>query len=203
MSCRVKASLSIKGMFITFNTGYLLVLYRDGSLAEAIQNPFFTQNGTSYFGEYDSGPMLDGEGHIFTFTDNYKIGDSLPIAAFALNNDRPLWRTSYSYTGQPAVHGGRVYAVRSSSTIVDMIDVSTGLVAGSIDVGGTGNLVSNVVISDSHLFVSSPTTTFAVDLSKSNFPVVWKTSFGGDLAITPDGYLIISTATGLHAVKLK
>jgi hypothetical protein len=187
-----------------FNAGYLVVLHRnDGSLAEAMKNPFFSQNGTSYFGEYDGAPMLDGNGRIFTFTDNYKTGDSLPIAAFALNNDKPLWRTGYSYTNQPAVHGGRIYAVRSSSTIVDVIDVSTGLVAASIDVGGTGNLTSNVVVSDSHLFVSSATTTFAVDLSKSNFPVVWKTSFGGDLAVTPDGYLIISTATGLHAVKLK
>jgi outer membrane protein assembly factor BamB len=187
-----------------FNSGYLVVLHRkDGSLAEAIQNPFFSQNGISYFGEYDGAPMLDGNDHIFTFTDNYKTGDSLPIAAFALNNDKPLWRTSYSYTGQPAVHGGRLYAVRSSSTTVDVINVSTGLSAGSISVGGTGNLTSNVVVSDSHLFVSSATTTFAIDLSKSNFPVVWKTSFGGDLAITPDGYLIISTATGLHAVKLK
>jgi len=187
-----------------FMGGWLLVLDRkDGSLAEAIQNPFFSQNGLSYSGEYDGAPMLDGNGRIFTYTDNYKIGDSLPIAAFALNNDKPLWRTGYSYVGQPAVHNGRLYAARSSSTIVDVIDVSTGLAIGSINVGGTGNLTSNVIVSDSHLFVSSATTTFAVDLSKSNFPVVWKTSYGGDLAITPDGYLIISTATGLHAVKLK
>jgi hypothetical protein len=186
-----------------FRAGSLSVLTRNGTLVESIQNPFFSQNFISYFGEYDGAPMLDGNGHIFTYTDNYLIGKSLPIAAFALNNDKPLWRTSYSYTGQPAVHGGRLYAVRSSSTIVDLIDVSTGLVAGSIDVGGTGNLTSNVVVSNSHLFVSSATTTFAVDLSKSNFPVAWKTSFGGNLAITPDGYLIISTTTGLHAVKLK
>ncbi|MGN6374292.1 MAG: outer membrane protein assembly factor BamB family protein, partial [Sphingomonas sp.] len=124
-----------------FNVGYVVVLYRtDGSLAEAIKNPFFSGNGTSYFGDYDGAPILDGNGHIFTFTDNYKVGDSLPIAAFALNNDKPLWRTGYSYTGQPAVHGSQLYAVRSSSTVVDIIDTSTGLVAGSIDVGGTGNL---------------------------------------------------------------
>jgi len=86
---------------------------------------------------------------------------------------------------------------------VDLIDTSTGLLATSIDVGGNSNLTSNVIVSDSHLFVSSSTTTFAVDLTKSNFPVVWKTSFGGSLAITPDGYLIISATTGLHAVKLK
>ena len=186
-----------------FNAGNLLILFRDGYLAQAITNPFFSNNGISYFGEYQGAPMLDGAGHVFTFTDNRRSDQSLPIAAFALNNDKPLWRTGYSYTGEPAVHGGRIYAIRSASTIVDMIDVSTGLLAGSIDIGGTENLASNVVVSDSHLFVSSATTTFAVDLSKNNFPVVWQTSSGGALAIAPDGYLIISTTTGLHAVKLK
>lgn len=185
-----------------FQGGSLMVLYRNGTLAKFIQNPFFSRNGISYFGEYDGAPMLDGSGHIFTFTDNYTKGDALPIAAFALNNDRPLWRTGYSYTAQPAVHGNRLYAVRSASTIVDMIDVSTGLLAGSIDVGGAGPLKSNVVLTDSHLFVSSATTTFAVDLSNSSFPVVWTTAYGGNLAVTPDGYLIISTPTALHAVKL-
>jgi hypothetical protein len=58
------------------------------------------------------------------------------------------------------------------------------------------------VISDSHLFVASAATTFAVDLGGAAYPVAWKTSYGGNLAITPDGYLIIATKTGLHAVKL-
>ncbi|MGN6620107.1 MAG: outer membrane protein assembly factor BamB family protein [Sphingomonas sp.] len=186
-----------------FKGGAVYILSRSGVLEQSIQNPLFSHNGLSYSGDYDGAPILDGAGRIFTYTDNFQIGDSLPIAAFALNNDKPLWRTGYSYTGQPAVHGNRLYAIRSSSTIVDLIDVSTGLLAGSINVGGTGNLTSNVVVTNGHLFVSSANTTFAVDLTKSNFPVVWKTSYGGDLAITPDGYLIISTATGLHAVKLK
>ena len=185
-----------------FNAGVLVVLNRgDGTLAQAIRNPFFTRNGISYSGGYVGAPML-ADGRIVTFTDNYNIGDALPLAAFALNNDRPLWRSSYSYTGQPAAHGGRLYAVRSSSTIVDVIDATTGLVSASINVGGSENLKSNVVISDSHLFVASAATTFAVDLGGAAYTVAWKTSYGGNLAITPDGYLIIAAKTGLHGVKL-
>lgn len=185
-----------------FNAGALVVLNRtDGTLAQAIRNPFFTRTGISYSGSYVGAPMLD-EGRIVTFTDNYGVGDALPLAAFALNNERPIWRSSYSYTGQPAAHGSKVYAVRSSSTIVDVIDATTGLVSASINVGGSENLKSNVVVSDSHLFVASATTTFAVDLGDAAYPVAWKTSYGGNLAITPDGYLIISTKAGLHAVKL-
>jgi hypothetical protein len=186
-----------------FQAGSIVVLKRDGSLAKFIQNPFFTRNFISYYGEYVGAPMLDSAGRIYVFTDNRQRGDALPIAAFSLFADKPLWRTGFSYVGDPAVRGDRLYGVRSSSTIVDLVDTSTGLVAASINVGGNSNLTSNVIVSDSHLFVSSPTTTFAVDLTKSDFPVVWKTSFGGALAITPEGYLIISTTTGLHAVKLK
>jgi hypothetical protein len=59
------------------------------------------------------------------------------------------------------------------------------------------------VVSDSHLFVASANTTYAVEFGKGDFSVVWKTSFGGALAVTPEGYLVISAATGLHAVKLR
>ncbi|WP_193378580.1 outer membrane protein assembly factor BamB family protein [Sphingomonas sp. Mn802worker] len=186
-----------------FKGGSLGILSRTGKLLKSIQNSFFTQNGLSYFGEYDGAPILDGKGRIFTFTDNYSIGKALPIAAFSYDSERPLWRSGLSYTGQAAVRGDRLYAVRSASTIVDLIDTASGAITASIDVGGNANLSSNVVVSDSHLFVSSATTTFAVDLTKSDYPTMWKTSFGGSLAITPDGYLIIATSTGLHAVKLR
>ena len=187
-----------------FKAGALNVLARrDGALVQSIQNPFFSKNGLSYYGAYIGAPVLDGNGRIFTFSDNYSGEEALPIAAFSIKSDKPLWRTSHAYTGQPAVRGNRLYAVRSSSTTVDIIDVSTGLVTGSMDVGGASNITSNVVVTDSHLFVASATTTFAVDVTKSNFPVVWSTSFGGRLAVTPDNYLVISTLNGLRAVRLK
>lgn len=186
-----------------FQAGSIMVLWRNGALAKFIQNPFFTKTGLSYSGEYASAPILDKNGHIFVFTDNYATGDALPIAAFSIFNEKPLWRSGYSYTGQPAVRNDRLYAIRSSSRIVDVIDTSTGLLAGSINVGGSDNLTSNVVVSDSHLFVASATTTFSIDLTKNGFPVVWSTPFGGVLAVTPDNYLIISTATAIHAVKLQ
>ncbi|QXT37903.1 PQQ-binding-like beta-propeller repeat protein [Sphingomonas sanguinis] len=197
-------SVAVDQRYVYFyRVGTLSVLDRSGTPLKSIQNPFFTKSFLSYSGSYVGGPMLDGMGRIFVFTDNYDPSKSLPIAAFGLNEDKPLWRSSYSYTGQPALRGGIIYAARSASTIIDMIDTATGAVSKSIDVGGSDNLTSNVVVSDSHLFVASANTTFAIDLGNSNFPVVWKTSYGGNLALTPDGYIIISTKTGLHAAKLK
>jgi hypothetical protein len=65
-----------------FQGGAIVALKRGGSLAKFIQNPFFSKNGISYFGKYVGAPMLDGNGRIFTFTDNRSIGQALPIAAF-------------------------------------------------------------------------------------------------------------------------
>lgn len=186
-----------------FKGGSLAILSRTGKLLKAIQNPFFSKNGLSYSGEYVGAPILDGNGRIFTFTDNYSRGNSLPIAAFSYDSERPVWRSGLSYSGQAAVRGNRLYAVRSNSTIVDLLDTATGAIIASIDVGGSTNLSSNVIVSDSHLFVASANTTYAIDLTKGDFATMWKTNFGGSLALTPDGYLIISTATGLHAVKLR
>ena len=185
-----------------FSASYLIIAKRDGGFARAIANPFFSNTGISYFGEYVGAPMLDGKGHIFVFADNRSAGQSRPIVAFSFFSDKPIWRSGYSYAGHPAVRSDRVYAVRSASTIVDVIDVSNGLLVNSIDVGGAEDLSSNVVVSDSHIFVSSAKTTFAIDTGKTGFPVVWKTSFGGSLAVTPDGFLMISAPIGLHAVKL-
>jgi hypothetical protein len=192
-----------------FNAGSLFVLQRDGQLIKSITNQFFSKNGLSYFGEYDGAPILDGNGHIFTFTDNYVDdstyplnGTALPIAGFSLASDNAVWRSSHSYVGQPAVHGNKLYAVRASSTIVDALDVDTGLIVASVDVGGSDNLTSNVVLTDSHMFVSSNKTVFAISLNNTNLPVVWTSPFGGRIAITPEDYLIVTTFTGIHAVKL-
>lgn len=186
-----------------FKAGSLLILSRSGKVLQAIENPFFTKNFISYSGEYVGAPMLDGAGHIFTFSENYSAGQALPIVSFALNNNKPLWRTSYSYTGQPATRNGFIYAIRSASAIIDMIDVSTGLVAKSMQVSDADNLTSNIIVSDSHIFVANAKATFAIDMGNANAPIAWKTSFGGNLALTPDGYLVISTKTAIHAVKLR
>ncbi len=62
--------------------------------------------------------------------------------------------------------------------------------------------MSNVIVTGSHLFVASDTTTFAVDLQQSTYPVVWSAPKGGALAITPDNLLVVSAQDGLAAFRL-
>ncbi|MBV9931565.1 MAG: PQQ-binding-like beta-propeller repeat protein [Alphaproteobacteria bacterium] len=187
-----------------FGGGNLFALARDtGAIAYKIRNPYFTEFGLSYFGSYRGAPILGSNGRIFTFSDNRVATTPLPLLAFSLSSAAPLWRTSATYVGHPALRDETLFAIRANSAIVDLINTADGTVRGSIDLGSANApLVSNVIVTGSHLFVASDTTTYAVDLQQPNFPVVWSAPKGGALAITPDNLLTVSARDGLFAYRL-
>lgn len=199
-------SVAVDSKFVYFFTaGRLFALSRtNGSIAHAIDNPFFSRAGVSYFGTYVGAPMLDGTGRVFTFSDNRGGGQALPLVAFSINSDSVLWRTSRSYVGDPALRAGKLYAIRANSAIVDLIDAADGTVTASIDLGtDKGILTNNLVLTESHLFVSSDNATYAIDLQQPTYPVVWSTQHGGSLAITPDNLLVVTQkAGGIYGYRL-
>lgn len=190
-----------------FGGGNLFALARaTGAVAKKIRNPYFTLFGYSYFGSYNGGPILDGTGRIITFSDQFSLtttGPGIRLTAFSLASDTPLWRTTRAYTGNPAVRLDRMFAARGDNATIDIIDVQDGSVVASIDLGGDkGTLSSNIVVTGSHLFVSNGTSTFAIDLQASTYPIVWTAPKGGSLAITPDNYLIVTGNSEVTAYKL-
>ncbi len=195
-------SVAADGKFVYFfSAGSLFALSRTtGAIVHAIQNPFVSSGGpNSYYG----GPILDGTGRVFTFSDYRAKGQVLPLVAFSINSDSVLWHSSRSYAGEPALRDGKLYAIRANSAVVDIIDTTNGSVTASIDLGADkGILTSNVVVTGSHLFVASDTTTYAVDLEQSGNPTVWSAPHGGPLAITPDNLLVVSASGGIYAYRL-
>lgn len=187
-----------------FGGGNLFALSRaTGSVVARIRNPHFTMFGLSYFGTYAGGPLLDGAGRVITFTSNRGTQESLPLVAFSIANATTAWRSARAYLGHPAMRQGMIYAIRGGSAIVDIIDPASGSVTASIDLGSDkGQLVGNIILTNSHMFVASETATYAVDLAQANTPVVWSAPQSGALAITPDNLLTISSTSALHAYKL-
>lgn len=103
----------------------------------------------------------------------------------------------------PSFKDGKLYAIRSNSAVVDVIDVTDGSITASIPMtSGDDSLTSNVVLTEGHMFVATNNTTYAIDLKKGGYPVVWSAPQGGSLAITPDNQLIIASTTGLYAYSL-
>lgn len=198
-------SVAVDAQYVYFyRADALIVLNRlSGALVSKIADPFFSREGLSYSGTYAGAPVLDGAGRIFTFSDNRYQNQPAPLIAFAIGQPTYLWRTNVSYINQPALRGGRLYAPRADSTFVDVIDTASGSVVASMNVGtGKPNLTSNVIVTESHIFVGSDSETYAIDLNAAGNPVVWTAAQGGDLAITPDNLLVISGNSGLSAYKL-
>jgi len=187
-----------------FGGGNLFALNRNsGTIAHKIRNPYFTKFGLSYFGGYRGAPILGRNGRIFTFTDNRSPNYADSLIAFSLSSATPLWRSAATYFGHPALRDDTLFAIRSDGRTIDMINAATGAVSGSIDLGSSrGSLMSNIVVTGSHLFVANATATYAIDLQQSTYPVVWSAAQGGALAITPDNMLVISAGNGVYAYKL-
>lgn len=187
-----------------FGGGNLFALNRNGgTIAHKIRNPYFTSFGISYHGSYRGAPILGRNGRIITFTDNRGPQSPLALMAFSLSSTTPVWRSAATYLGHPALRDDTLFAIRSDGRTIDMINAGTGTVSGSIDLGSSrGSLVSNIIVTGSHLFVASATATYAIDLQQSTYPVVWTAAQGGALAITPDNMLVISAGTGVYAYKL-
>lgn len=187
-----------------FGGGNLFALARaTGAIAKKIRNPYFSMFGLSYFGGYEGGPILGPGGRIVTFTDHNSGGVSVPLMANSIASDTPLWRTNRSYVGIPALRIDRLFAARGDNATIDVIDIANGSVLTSVDLGGDkGTLRSNIVVTGSHLFVSNGSSTFALDLQATGYPLVWTVPKGGSLAITPENYLIVAGQTEITAYKL-
>lgn len=187
-----------------FSGGNLFALNRNsGTIAYKIRNPYFRGFGLGFRGVYRGAPILGRNGRIITF-----VNDRIPqyadaLIAFSLSSATPLWRSAATYLGQPALRDDTLFAIRADGRTIDMINMIDGTVSGSIDLGSSrGSLVSNIVVTGSHLFVASDTATYAIDLQQSTYPVVWTAAQGGTLAITPDSMLVISASNGVYAYKL-
>ena len=187
-----------------FGGGNLFALSRaTGAITHTIRNPYFSKFGMSYHGVYRGAPIIAPNGRIVTFTDNRQASQAMPLMAFSLSSTIPVWRSSASYVGHPALRDTTLYAIQAGSARIDRLSSEDGSVIGTIDLGqGRGDLDSNIIVTGSHLFVASATATYAIDLRQADFPVVWTAPKGGALAITPDNMLVISATDGIYAYRL-
>lgn len=60
-------------------------------------------------------------------------------------------------------------------------------------------LSTNVVVTDSHLFVGNDTTTYAIGLASRSLE--WSAEYGGQLAVTGN-HLVVSNGAAVHAFAL-
>lgn len=183
------------GMAYVFSDKRLYALNTsDGSVAYDILD-----EETSVFSSVAMTPVV-GAGKAF-------VVKSLRVVAFDLGTRTRAWTRSVGMGSatQPALGNGVLYVVNGSNRL-EALDPATGTLLWQAPyraIDASKDYFSRVIVSNNLAFVAGSKTTVAIDLATHQ--VVWTYPLGGELAISDQGVLYItSTMTGrVDAINLR
>jgi outer membrane protein assembly factor BamB len=161
--------------------GLLSVVDRiSGEVSHTIVDPNFDWHGWSM----DLAPVLGGAGDIVVIHGGR-------LVSFDLQTRSIRYELTGTFRGQPTVAAGVVYAVNASGIVA--VDQETGNQLWAWNSAGA-QLRSNLVVTDTHLFVASTDDLFAVELLSHDD--VWTYPVGGHLSLS-DEILYVASSNGL------
>lgn len=196
------------------NAHSLVVIDRlTGTELARISDPAGNANGYSYHGA----PMLGSRGNVIAFAGGAFSGrasanaehyEQRKLSSFDIAGKKHEWSTADAYLTAPAVGRGVIYAARNNPMALDALDEATGKRLWTWTASGTNDTSfhRNVVLTRTHLFVSTNSNVYAIDLSTRQS--VWSYPAPGMLAISADRTLYIATGAResdgrLVAIRLK
>jgi hypothetical protein len=153
---------------------------KTGKMAWAIEDPDFDWNGWSM----NLSPLLGDATDVLAIHDGRLISFDL-----GLHNVR--WVLDSSFSGQPSVARNRIYAVDGTRVVV--LDEPTGAELWGWQ-PASGTPIGRLIVTDTHLLVSTDTEVHAVDLETHES--VWSYAASGHLALA-DGNLYVASETGV------
>lgn len=163
-------------------TPALYVLDRaTGAQAYRIDDPNFSWSGWSM----NLAPVLGGANDVLAIQNRRLI-------SFDLANRNIRWEISRSFSGQPSVAGGVIYAIDGG--VLTALNETTGQTVWTWGSGLSGTLI----ITKSHVLVGSTSTTYAVDLATHQ--ATWSYGAGGQLALSQNTLYIANSSGTLTAL---
>jgi len=152
-----------------------------GELAFWIPDDEFDWNGWSM----NLAPVLGGRDDVIAIHDRRLI-------SFDVAGRRIGWQRASAFSGQPAVRDGVIYAVDGGALAA--VDQTTGADLWRWSAPTADPLVGQIVVTDTHLFVRTATTTYAIEiLSRA---AQWSYPRAGNLALGNET-LYIAQADGM------
>ena len=133
-------------------------------------------------------PVLTDDNSIFVIQGGRLI-------KFDLNLREINWENKSNYSGQPSYSNGTVYAINSGA--LSAADSNTGEVLWLLEVP-SGNLTGNIIVTDTHVLVSSSSTTYAVDLNTHE--EIWSYPVSGHLSLGENALYIATSNGNLHCI---
>lgn len=159
----------------------------DGSLAYSIGERY------PYSTYFISRPV------VLTDTAQAIVGDG-NLAAFDLKTRTRSWIVDGASIGAPAYGNGAIYALGTNGKAFAARSPATGALLWEVTLDDAN--YTDIVVTRNLAFVSSETTTQAIDLATRK--VVWTYPLGGSMAISARGVLYILTSSGaLAAINLR
>ncbi|HEY2775054.1 MAG TPA: PQQ-binding-like beta-propeller repeat protein [Candidatus Binatia bacterium] len=157
-----------------------------GTPAYTIVDPNFRWDGWTM----GPAPVLDGQGGAFTIHDGR-------LTKWDLKGQAIAWQLFSTFSGEPAVHGGVVYAIDAGTFAA--YDRKTGERQWAVEIPND-NLGGNIVVTQTHAFVSGAKAVYCIDLDAKSS--IWSWPSPGALAIA-EGTLYIAGVDGVvHAIGL-
>lgn len=174
-----------------------------GTLKTNISDPTFT----NYIYEIGGSAVLGAANSVFAAAyGNSSFGNSL--VHFNLLSNTVDWTIKGNYPSTPAYDSGIIYAANNNPLRVEARSEVDGTLIWSWTPPASGDtrFVSEVLLTQNTVIVSTNLSTYAIDLSTHH--VVWSYPTAGNLALSPNGILYIegyganSTTTTLTAINV-
>ncbi len=173
------------------------------STPDNILRVFDAANGSAAYsiGEpYPYSTSFSSSAVVLTDTQQAIVGGG-NLTAFDLNGHKRSWIQNAGATGTPAYGNGTIYALGANGGSLEARAPATGNLLWSVAIP-EGGYYTNVIVTRNLAFVSSGSSTKAIDLAAKK--IVWTYPMGGSLAISARGVLYVLNASSvLAAVNLR
>jgi outer membrane protein assembly factor BamB len=190
------------GSQVLYYSGSTLEIFdrASGASTATVVDP--TTNLAGY--SYHAAPMLGGRNNVVAFSGgsfsgrasaNVEHFDERQLVSFNLGTRSFEWASPNKYLTQPAVADGVIYAGGSNPLTLDALDEVSGKVLWRWrGTGADNSFHRNLIVTKSHLFVSTDRAVYAIDLKTHQ--AVWSYPMPGMLALsasTPTRVLYVAT----------
>ena len=168
-----------------YSPGLYVMNRTTGSLAFTISDPKFDWNGWSMH----EAPVIGSSNDILAIHDGRLI-------KFDLTAHNIQWEVDRSFQGQLSLANGVIYA--NDGGTLEAWSETTGQLLWSWFPPGD-SITGNIVVTDSHVFTTTSSHIFAIDLASHH--ATWKQSGTGDLALN-DGILYVVNGGSITAFQV-
>lgn len=186
--------------YVYYYSGSLDVFRRsDGSLVSSVDDPIYESVSRSYSGA----PMVSNRKSVIAYS-GAVTGPYFPetqLVSYDTEASKVNWVSAETYYQAPAYANGTIYAASRDRARLEAIDEVSGQVRWSVSAGEYTDYVSNIVVTNNLVFYSTQSGVYAVTIAAPH-SIVWSSPVTGDLAISPDGKLIV-TGSNITAFNLR